>query len=105
MDRGNGVLDGNFQAVAPDEDAARRQMHGANLQNGQLRRRLGGFGAAGIPGSEYLGHGAPRCLLQRPTGHLLRHQIQESDVSGDVRADHRLANAVEGDQSALFFRE
>jgi len=80
-------------------------MHGADLQDGQLRRRLGGFGAARIQGTEYLGHGAPGCLLHWPAGHLLRHQIQECDVSGDVRADHRLPNTAEGDQSALFLGE
>ena len=105
VDGGNGVFDRNFKSVTPDEDAVRRQVHGPVLPDCHLHRIRNGFAARGVQDSENFGHGPARRFLPRPARHFFRDEIEKSDISRDVRANHGVANAVERDLGAFLFHE
>src|ERR1700722_369614 len=75
VDDGDGILDGNLQAVAPDESTAERQMRSSHLQHGELRCSLDGCIALCVQGSENLDHGLACRFLHRPTCKLLGDDI------------------------------
>ncbi len=79
MDRGYGILDRNFGAVAADQDAVRRQMSAA-VQSHRFLHRIGdGFAARRIDEAKNLSHRAALRLLGRPARHRFRNEIEKGD--------------------------
>ena len=62
VDGCHGVFDGNFRSVAPNEDAAGRQVHRAVLPDRHFHRVRADFAAGGVQDAEYFGHGPAGCL-------------------------------------------
>ena len=80
-------------------------MHGPVLTNCLFHRIRDGFATSDVQDSEYLSNGSTCRLLPRPARQVLRDEIEESDGSGDVGADHSVADAVECHLRAFLFRE
>ena len=75
VDGGDGVFDGNFKSVAPDED--RSSTAGARSgfapppspsDSGMVSRLVG------VQDPEHFGHGPAGRFLQRPAGHFFRRR-------------------------------
>ena len=105
IDRGSGVFDGNFKSVTPDENTIRRQVNDSILLNCHHHRIRDIFVTSGVLDSYNFGHWPACRLLPRPASHVFRNDIEEGDVSRDVRANNGLSNAVERDLGAIRFRE
>ena len=105
VDRRDRVLDRDLGPVPPDEEAVRRKVDGPVPADRHLRRIRDDLAARGVQDPEDVGHRAADGLVARPAGHVLRRQVQERDVAGDVGADHGVADAVERDLGALLLDE
>src|SRR5579863_5420150 len=99
------VLDGDFKPITPDEDTIGRQMHAEELAAFHFHRIGDDFTSGGVQDSENFGQRPAIGFLPGPTGHFFRNEIEETDMSSNVRANDSVANGVQRDLGALFFKE
>ena len=96
-DRGGGVLDAVFAAIARQQQGLWREPdHAALPQAGgdRIPRRLAGLL---VDDPEDLRRGQTLRLVARPAGQALRHGIQPGHVAADVGGDHRVTDRLQGD--------
>src|SRR5580658_9896869 len=105
MDRRNGVFDGYFKSVTTDEGPVREKEHGGVQANGSLQRINDSLAAGGIQNVEDFGNGPACRILPRPASHFFCDEIEEGDISGNVRTNNGVSDAVEGDLGAFLFAE
>ena len=99
------ILDGGLKAVAPDQDAVRREAHALVLPHCQCHGIGRGGTRAGIDDAEHVLNRATRRFLARPAGHGFGDRIQIGHAAGKVAAHDRIADGVERELSALPFLE
>ena len=107
MDGGDGVFDRNFNSVTPDEDAVDRQMHGAVLPHGHCPSdSADDFAISRRPrfwNTSAMGRPIASCTDQPVSCSATR--LRKVIFPAHVRANNRVADAVERDLGALLFRE
>src|SRR6202521_6479477 len=105
MDGGDGIFDRNFTSVALNEETVRRQVHNAVLPDGHLHWIRCGLTAGGVQDAENFSHGPACRFVPRPARHSYRNEIEEGDISRDVRANNSVADGVERDLREFLFQE
>ena len=105
VDRGDGVLDRNFNSVTLDQETVQWQMHGAVFSNCELRGICNGCAARSVDDSENFGHGPAFRFFVRPVRHSFCNEIEVGDIPRNVRTNNGVADGIERDQGAFFFQE
>src|SRR5450432_3234725 len=101
----DGIFNGSFKSITPNEDTIRRQVYSPVLLDCHFHRVGGGFATTSVQNSQSFGHRPAGCFLQRPARHFLCDEIQEGNITGAVRAGHSVADAAERYLGALLFHE
>ena len=102
---GDGVVDRNLDAIAADEDAVRRQVHGSVFPGRDLHWIHDRAVVRAVHDPQHLRHW-PTCRFRPfPAGQALRDEVEVGDFAGDIRTDHPVTDAVESDLGAFLFDE
>src|SRR4029079_9170273 len=100
-DRRHGVFDGDFLAVAADEDRSLRQRRQIALRHGILHALHYGTSRRRVDQREHVAEWLADRLLSRPTGQLRSGPSEESDMAGAIGAHDAIADRGERDLCPL----
>ena len=98
------ILDGGFDAVAPDQQAVRGEPDGPVLVNGHCHGIGHRIASNGVHNAEHIPQRMSGGLASGPAGQLLRDRIQISHVAPLVGAHDGVADGVQRDLGPLLFR-
>jgi hypothetical protein len=86
------ILDGGFNAIAPDENAAAAQSHSFILLHGDRHGIHHVFGIPGIDNPEHIDKSPAYGLSARPARHRFSHLIEIRHLARHIGANDGIAN-------------